>query len=59
MQESDGGTIHRASNYPDLLLVMQTYCCPIEILYFILLVFIEIRLEFRTACQDRQAVEVP
>ena len=25
-QESDGGTIHRASNYPDLLPEMPRYC---------------------------------
>ena len=31
-QESDGGAIHKASNYRDLLLEMPKYCCPLEIL---------------------------
>ena len=31
-QESNGGAIHRTSNYPDLLLEMPRYCCPLEIL---------------------------
>ena len=30
-QESDGGAIHRASNYPDLLPEMPRYCCPLVI----------------------------
>ena len=30
-QESDGGTIHRVSNYPDLLPEMPRYCCPLVI----------------------------
>ena len=30
-QESDGGAIHRASNYPDLLPEMPRYCCPLII----------------------------
>ena len=30
-QESAGGAIHRASNYPDLLPEMPRYCCPLEI----------------------------
>ena len=30
-QESDGGAIHRVSNYPDLLLEMPRYCCPLVI----------------------------
>ena len=29
--ESDGGTIHRVSNYPNLLSEMPRYCCPVEI----------------------------
>ena len=28
-QESDGGAIHRVSNYPDLLPEMPRYCCPL------------------------------
>ena len=28
-QESDGGAIHRVSNYPDLLPEMLEYCCPL------------------------------
>ena len=36
-QESDGGAIHRESNYPDLLPEMSKYCCPLEILIEILL----------------------
>ena len=31
-QESAGGAIHMASNYPDLLPEMPRYCCPFEIL---------------------------
>ena len=31
-QESDGGVIHRASNYPNLLPDMPRYCCLLEIL---------------------------
>ena len=31
-QESAGGAIHRASNYPDLLPKMPRYCCPVKIL---------------------------
>ena len=30
-QESDGGAIHRVSNYPDLLPEMPRYCCLVEI----------------------------
>ena len=30
-QESDGGAIRRVSNYPDLLLEMPRYCCPLVI----------------------------
>ena len=30
-QESDGGAIHRVSNYPDLLPEMPRYCCPLII----------------------------
>ena len=30
-QESDGGAIHRVSNYPDLLPKMPRYCCPLVI----------------------------
>ena len=30
-QESDGGAIHRVSNYPDLLPEMPRYCCPLLI----------------------------
>ena len=30
-QESDGGAIHRASNYPDLLPEIRRYCCPLVI----------------------------
>ena len=30
-QESDGGAIHRISNYPDLLPEMPRYCCPLVI----------------------------
>ena len=30
-QESDGGAIHRVSNYPDLLPEMPSYCCPLVI----------------------------
>ena len=30
-QESDGGAIHRVSNYPDLLPEMPRYCCPLAI----------------------------
>ena len=28
-QESDGGAMHRVSNYPDLLPEMPKYCCPL------------------------------
>ena len=31
LQESDGGAIHRVSNYPDLLLEMPRYFCPLVI----------------------------
>ena len=31
LQESDGGAIHRVSNYPDLLSEMPRYCCPLVI----------------------------
>ena len=31
LQESDGGAIHRISNYPDLLLEILRYCCPLVI----------------------------
>ena len=31
-QENVGGTIHRASNYPDQLPEMPRHCCPLEIL---------------------------
>ena len=31
LQESDGGAIHRVSNYPDLLPEMPRYCCPLVI----------------------------
>ena len=51
-QESVGGAIHRASNFPDLLPEIPMYCCPLEIL-------IEIRMKFRTACQDQQPGKVP
>ena len=34
LQESDGGAIHRANNFPDLLPEMQKYCCPLEVFYF-------------------------
>ena len=30
-QESAGGAIHRASNYPHLLPKIPRYCCPLEI----------------------------
>ena len=30
-QESDGGAIPRASNYPDLLPEIPRYCSPLEI----------------------------
>ena len=30
-QESDGGAIHKVSNYPDLLPEMPRYCCPLVI----------------------------
>ena len=30
-QESDGGALHRVSNYPDLLPEMPRYCCPLVI----------------------------
>ena len=30
-QESDGGVIHRVSNYPDLFPEMPRYCCPLVI----------------------------
>ena len=30
-QESDGGAIHRVSNYPDLLPEMPKYCCALVI----------------------------
>ena len=30
-QESDGGVIHRVSNYPDLLPEMPRYCCTLVI----------------------------
>ena len=30
-QESDGGAIHRVSNYPDLLPEMPRYCYPLVI----------------------------
>ena len=35
-QESSGGAIHRASNYPDLLPEMPRYCCPVKIFYLVL-----------------------
>ena len=31
-QESNGGAIHRASNYPHLHPEMPRYCCPLKIL---------------------------
>ena len=34
LQESDGGVTHRASNYPDLLLEMLRYYCPVEFLFW-------------------------
>ena len=55
-QESDGGAVHRVSNSPDLFLEMPRYCCPVEIVFWSFN-FIEIKLKFRTACQDRQAEE--
>ena len=30
-EESDGGAIHRVSNYSDLLPEMPRYCCPLVI----------------------------
>ena len=30
-QVSDGGAIHRVSNYPDLLPEMPRYCCPLVV----------------------------
>ena len=30
-QESDGGAIHRVSNYPGLLPEIPRYCCPLVI----------------------------
>ena len=30
-QESDGGAIHRVSNYPNLLPEIPRYCCPLLI----------------------------
>ena len=35
LHESDRGTIHIASNYPDLLLKMPNYCCPVEIVILV------------------------
>ena len=48
-QESDGGAVHRASNYPDLFPEMPRYCCPLEIFISVFLVFTEIYLKFITA----------
>ena len=31
LQESDRGAIHKVSNYPNLLLEVLIYCCPVEI----------------------------
>ena len=33
LQESNGGAICRASNYPNLLLKMPRYCCLLGIFY--------------------------
>ena len=33
--ESDGDATDKANNYPDLLLEMPKYCCPIENFYFV------------------------
>ena len=38
LHESDGGAMHRASNYHDLLPEAPKYCCPLEIFYFVFLV---------------------
>ena len=39
--ENVGAAIHRVCNYPDLLPEMPRYCCPVEIFYFVRLVFAE------------------
>ena len=53
-QESDGGSMYRASIYLGLLPEIPMYCCPVEISYF---GYIKIRLKFEMACHDRQAGE--
>ena len=50
--------IHTASNYSDLLPEMARYCSPL-VIFILLFWFIEIRLKFRTACQDNKQVKVP
>ena len=41
LQESDGGAIHQASNFRDVLSKMPIlYCCPVEIFYFLFLILL-------------------
>ena len=54
-QETNVGSMYRASIYLDLLPEIPMYCCPVKISYFGC--YIKIRLKFETACQDRQAGE--
>ena len=57
-QESDGGVIHRAGNYPGLISEMPRYCCPVETFYCGYQFYRDtMRLKCRTACQDHQAEE--
>ena len=37
-QKSDGGAIHRANNYLNLLSEMPRYCCLLQIFYFSFLI---------------------
>ena len=40
LKKSDGGAIHKASSYIDLLPEMPIYCCPVEIFCFGFLVLL-------------------
>ena len=42
MSESNGGTIHGASNYPDLLPEIPRYSCLVEIFFYFYKVMTEI-----------------
>ena len=58
MKKGIGSVTLTISNYFDLLPEMPRYCFPIKTFYFDFQSFKEIRLKFRTFCQDRQAREM-